>query len=398
MGNFKNIAFTSLSTTYIGIFITNISAFMLSAFWTLYLSQNIGLSASQIGLVLTVSLISQRGFTFFGGLLGDRIGTKTILVSGLLLRAIGYFSYLKATNLPLILFSSILVGLGGALKDPTLNAAVVLFANKNRLMAFTGKAMVGNLAQFLGPLLSAFFKRNYQWIFLITTITHLLFAFLLSQQTFPQKNRPIATRKRKLDLATVFRDRQLIALTSITSGFWFLYSQFSLTIPLYINNFFSNDNLISMVYSLDGALALILQMILLGWLQKFLSLQRIFIVASFILATAFFWLTLGEKLLLLVLFTFCFSLGVMCIIPIIDDLTATIAPSQRLATYLGFVSFGWGIGGTLGNLLGGRLFELFLQRGQIKLLWLVFLVIGLGLVLAVTKWTKLATKEYNLAD
>ncbi|MHC5373671.1 hypothetical protein ACYSNU_07690 [Enterococcus sp. LJL120] len=88
----------------------------------------------------------------------------------------------------------------------------------------------------------------------------------------------------------------------------------------------------------------------------------------------------------------------MCIIPIIDDLTATIALSQRLATYLGFVSFGWGIGGTLGNLLGGRLFELFLQRGQIKLLWLIFLVVGLGLVLAVTRWTKLATKEHNLSD
>ncbi|MHC5373672.1 MFS transporter [Enterococcus sp. LJL120] len=287
MGKFQNITFTSLSTTYIGIFITNISAFMLSAFWTLYLSQNIGLTASQIGLVLTVSLISQRGFTFFGGLLGDRIGTKKILVSGLLLRTIGYFSYLAATNLPLILLSSILVGLGGALKDPTLNATVVLFAGKKRLMAFTGKAMTGNLAQFLGPLLAAFFKTNYQWIFLITSITHLLFAFLLSQQTFTQKNRPIGKRKRKLDLPAVFQDRQLIALTSITSGFWFLYSQFSLTIPLYISNFFSNDNLISMVYSLDGALALILQMILLGWLQKFLSLQRIFIVASFILQRLF---------------------------------------------------------------------------------------------------------------
>ncbi|WP_265457514.1 MFS transporter [Enterococcus sp. HY326] len=398
MGKFKNISFTSLSTTFFGIFVTNISTFMLSAFWTIYLSQRIGLTASQIGLVLTLSLISQRGFTFFGGLLGDRIGTKTVLVSGLLLRAVGYFSYLFATSLPLIILSSILVGLGGALKDPTLNAAVVLFADKNRLMAFTGKAMMGNLAQFLGPLLATFCKTNYQGIFLITTITHLLFAFLISQQTFSQKTRQSNEKKRQLDLTAVFQDQQLITLTLITSGFWFLYSQFTLTIPLYISNFFSNDNLISMVYSLDGVLALVLQMILLGWLQKFFSLQKIFILASFILATAFFWLALGENVAFLMLFTFCFSLGVMCIIPIIDDLTATIAPNQHLATYLGFVSFGWGIGGTLGNLLGGRLFELFFQRRQIKLLWLIFLLIGLGLAFAVTSWSKLAVKRNDFSS
>lgn len=385
----------SVNIILLGILITNISTFMLNAFLTVYMSNQLKYDPGSIGIVLTVLLVSQRGFTFFGGLLADKFGVKKIMIIGLLFRSIGYFSYLFASNVYLLLLSSILVGLGGALKDPALSACLALFSGEKRIDAFAYKGIVGNIAAAIGPLIgTVLYPVSYDSIFILTSVTHLIFVFIIGKTPYGRNEEsyhPVKLEKYKAStVRLILKDKKLIKLTLMTIGFWYLYTQLNLTIPLYVSDFFSDASLIGLVYSINGFLAIAFQYNVLKVLQKKLKNEQIIVLGHALFSLSFGVIACLSDQYALIVFAVLFSAGGMCIIPLIDDLTAAIASETVTASYLGFVSFGWAIGGALGNMTGGRLYDFFYQKGTVDLLWLSFFIIGFIATILILIFTKKA--------
>lgn len=145
----------------------------------------------------------------------------------------------------------------------------------------------------------------------------------------------------------------------MSSGFWFLYTQLNLTIPLFLKQSLQLDYLIGILFTINGVLVIFLQFHMISYFEGKFSYKYILFYGMIIMTFAFAFLWLLPSIIGLYLFIFFFTVAEILIAPAVDNVASQLAPSPtKLAGYLGFVSLGWAIGGTLGNLLGGYLYTL----------------------------------------
>ncbi|MBM7790043.1 MFS family permease [Tenggerimyces flavus] len=95
-----------------------IGFYMLVPFLAAHLQQGLGFTAGVIGLVLGLRTFCQQGLYVVGGSLSDRLGCRSLIVAGALVRAIGFLMFGFATTLPIVVVAAVLTGLGGVLFGP----------------------------------------------------------------------------------------------------------------------------------------------------------------------------------------------------------------------------------------------------------------------------------------
>ncbi|KLU10250.1 MFS transporter [Kocuria sp. SM24M-10] len=120
-----------------------------------------GLDAAAIGLVLGARTFSQQGMFLFGGLLADRWGPRRAILTGCLVRILGYATLAAASDFPLFLLGAVLTGAGGALFSPALESQLSHAdrppaggaGGAGRRSVFVWLAITGELGAVLGPVL-----------------------------------------------------------------------------------------------------------------------------------------------------------------------------------------------------------------------------------------------------
>ncbi len=90
----------------------------------LFGKNQLGLSYFQAGSFYIATYATYTVLDFFGGTLADRFGRKRAFIAGVGLRFIGYLPFVITKSYPLLLLSSIVVGLGLALSSNSLDALV----------------------------------------------------------------------------------------------------------------------------------------------------------------------------------------------------------------------------------------------------------------------------------
>ena len=116
--------------------------------------KDLGWAASLIGIVFALRQLVQQGVTVFSGALADRIGTKQLILLGLLVRAVGFMSMAWADTFPLLLASGLFSGLGGALFESPKSAAMAALSDEStRKRMYSVQGVSNNLGMGLGVLL-----------------------------------------------------------------------------------------------------------------------------------------------------------------------------------------------------------------------------------------------------
>jgi len=77
-------------------------------FWALYLSEELGMTLPQIGLISTINQAQHLLFQFPGGILADRIGRKKVILIGAISRMAGPLTYLIAGSWELVVVGTLL--------------------------------------------------------------------------------------------------------------------------------------------------------------------------------------------------------------------------------------------------------------------------------------------------
>ncbi|WP_332236709.1 MFS transporter [Sporolactobacillus sp. KGMB 08714] len=357
-----------LALILFGLLLTNTGSFMILPFLSLYLS-SLKLSAGTIGLVLTVNVLCQRGLTFFGGILSDRFGERRLLIIGLSVRLIGYILYSSAGHISSIFLASACVGLGGALFAPGLMATIVKLAGDSKQAVFALRNTVINIGSSIGPILGGLLYRySVFWIFMLTALAHLIFLLFIlfagPDDIHAEQKIPAA------DLFHyVFHHYVMMILALVNAIFWFVYSQFNLAIPLYMNDFFQRPSLTGFLFTINGLFVISLQYAIAKlFFQKFSG--RFILCFGFLsMSAAYFILGLIPHLVSIFLFVLLFSTSEVLTLPTIDSLVSERAPENRLSTCYGFVDLGWAIGAAAGNLIGGPFFDFVQSRHLFPLAW-----------------------------
>lgn len=358
--------------------------FMLIPFVSLYGTRELGLTAAAVGLVLATRIVVQQGLTMFGGIVADSVGYKPILAAGIFIRTIGFTLFAFTSDFTSLLLAAIVAALGGALFEATHKAALASFVPpRERAIAFSLVSTVGRIGTMLGPLIAvALLPIGFATLSLVSAACY-VFAFTATVLFLPATR---ATPKEAGGEAgqgrggwaeaiqvipamfrLVWADKPFVVFTALTAGYWFIFSQIFLTLPLYVSYLSGSDNAVGSLLAINSAFALVAQYPIIAWVGRRAASLPIIIVGCGVMTVGLALFSLGTGVTntpqpglfvaVLALPVILYALGDLLVQPTLSAITSDLARPEALGSYFGFSSFGIALGGGVGNALGGWLFD-----------------------------------------
>jgi MFS transporter, DHA1 family, multidrug resistance protein len=392
-----------LVTLLVDTFLMWAGFFMIIPLLSLYYVDRLGWAAASIGLVLAVRQFTQQGLTPISGVLADRLGTKGLICTGLLLRTLGFASMAWADTFPLLLLSAALSAVGGSMFESPKSAAVAALTddtNRGRYYALTGVvSQIGlTLGTQAGALLLGF---DFSLVALVGAGCFLL-TFLVTLVFMPSVK--VATESANLTdgLRLALHDKPFLAYNALLMGFWFLWVQLAISLPLAAKTVGGGPETVGWIYAINSGLSIALQYPLLRLASKWLRPLPILIAGVLLMAVGLGGIALMESVPGLLACSALFALGSLLAMPSQQTVTADLANPAALGSYFGVSSLALAIGGGLGNLSGGLLYDL--GKGMLlpELPWLVFFLVGgaaaIGLSLLALRQKPLPTPQIATAE
>ena len=365
--------------------------FMLVPLISIHYVRELGFAAAAVGLALAVRQLTQQGLTLFGGALSDRWGAKWLICAGMLLRAVGFAGLAWADTFSGLLLMCVLAALGGSLFEAPRSAAIAaLTAQANRARFFSLMGIVGGLGMTIGPLVGAILVTSSWTIVCFAAafcfaVGGVLTAILLPPVGITAEREPIG---RGIGIAA--RDRPFVAFTALLGGYWFMWVQLSISLPLAAQQraplaFATWWGTLHIeggasVYAVNAGLTVLLQYPVLAIAARVLRPLAIITLGAGLMAAGLAAVALSTTMAGLLGCIAVFSLGAMLIQPVQQEITAEMAEPRSIGSYFGFGALALAFGGGLGNFAGGWLYDLARAHGLPALPWLTFGAVGAAVV------------------
>jgi len=140
-----------------GYLISTVGASMIWPFFTIYVSENLGLPLTAVASLMTINAVTGLAFSFFSGPLVDRAGRKWIMVASLVISGLVYFFYSRAGSL---LEFAVLQAVAGAFNPLYRVAADAMMADlippERRIDAYSLMRLGHNVGVAIGPAVGGF--------------------------------------------------------------------------------------------------------------------------------------------------------------------------------------------------------------------------------------------------
>lgn len=359
-------------------FMMNLGFYALIPYLTLHLTGSIGWTLAMAGLVLSVRQFSQQGFAFLGGVAADAFGYKGTMVLGMGIRAIGFAMFAFCTETWQFFMAAILSGLGGSLFDPAGSAAfAVLTPDSIRKEVFAFRNVLTNIgvvgSQIIGTALSAVdFTYLSMFAGAVFALSAIVSFFLLP---------PIAAKNTRHgvweSMSVVLKDKRFVRYTVILIGYYYLNMQLFLTIPQLVENVTHNKMYVGIVLSAISVSVVLLQMKVSQWLEGYQQRLTLIGLGTLVMGVGLFMLAFADSLWMLLMDAFLYALGTMIAVPNLVDMVPRFAPKEHVGAYYGFNGYSLAIGGSVGQFVGGWVYDTSLKLQASWLPWTICLAIGL---------------------
>jgi DHA1 family multidrug resistance protein-like MFS transporter len=361
-------------------FASNFGFFLLMPVLAVYLTRDLHWTAWAAGLLLAIRQFAQQGLAPWGGAWGDRLGYRAAVVIGMEVRAVGFIMFGLVHAGPLIVVAALLSGLGGALFGPADAAALaVAVPEQKRAQVFSQRVVFGNGGMVLGPVIGAYLiSVSFAAVSIAAGLMFVL-AGIFTAIYYPKEAvAPRQTRGGATRFQEVLKNRPFVSLISTLSGYYLLSSQLNILLPLVVVADHAPTAMIGWLLALYSGCTILLQTTVTRWLSRMLSQTKM--VWGLLAATLGMALGALSGWSVLTLFpgVLFLSVGSMLINPAMFAATSELADPQKFGLYYGFSNLSMGIGGSLGNAVGGVLFSLGTAIGFPPLSWLI--LAGTGVV------------------
>ncbi|TNJ64809.1 MFS transporter [Paenibacillus hemerocallicola] len=372
------VAPSSIKALYVCSFLMNLGFYALIPYLTLHLTGNFLWSLALTGVLLGVRQFSQQGFTFIGGIVADRFGCKETLVFGVGVRAVGFLAFAFCTDMWQFFAAAIVSGLGGALFEPSYQAAFArLTPEEHRKLLFSFKNIVSNLGMvsstIVGSILSSL---DFFYLSLVSGGIYIFIACLIAWK-LPRLNVDFSRESVLKDMQTIFKDKPFVAYTLILIGYYYLFMQLFLTLPQLAETVAGNKNGVAYVYAAISISVILFQLRITRALQNYENRFMLIGLGTLVMGLGLFAFTFAYNLILLLAGSVVFAFGTMIAGPLLMDVVPMFAPPRQIASYYGFNGYSLAIGGALSTIVGGWFYDLGIHLGWPGLPWIVCLVVAL---------------------
>lgn len=368
-----------------------------------YLHENLKFSTTEAG-----TLAGQFGtwvwiLAIFGGTIADRLGFRRALSLAYLILTAAYFTMgsLAANWLapvrnavPLTVFVTvvmILPALGIAMVKPCVVGTTARASKENvRSIGYSIYYTLVNIGGAAGPLTASWVQghMSVENVFRVAafSVFIMFFAVLLLFKE-PKKTDEVQVTsigQTVRNFGTVISNPRFMLFLLIFSGYWIVYWQIFLSLPIYVHDYINPDTDTARMLSTGPILVIALTVAISVALRKMPAFRAVTLGT---LISALAWIVLiiypsvpGGYLTLAVV-----ALGEIILSPRYYEYVSLLAPSGQQGTYMGFAFLPIGIGAFIGGPLGGALLHHF---GEVQhkpaLFWWCFT--GIGVLTAVLLW------------
>jgi MFS family permease len=358
------------------------------------LSLEHGWSRSVISMAATINMIVYSSGAIFVGRMLDRIAPRWIMTAGAVIAATGYIlTGFANTPTSLYLTYGLLVGLGATgMGVVVCSSSVGKWFIKKRGVAIGIATMGISLGTMMLTPLAGYLGKYFSWrigliiLGIITFIVGTIISQILMRKTQPESygilpdgdktplpgQTPAVPATIKVSIQTMFQDLR----------FWTIAISHGLTVMVIMSVFvhqvaYAEDNNIGSIAAATS-LAVIsvtgfLGQFFFGWLSDHLRDPKY----AYFLGIIF--LLLGVILLYnvhnvgsLYLYAIIYGFGYGCLAPILPILAADRFGRHVLGSIYGLLTFFTGIGGSIGPILGGLIYDNF---GSYHYLWIINIAI-----------------------
>lgn len=336
----------------------------------------------------------------FGGALADRIGFRRALSLAYFILSCSYFlvgsiaePWLAPVRhvLPLgwmvgvILF---LPALGVALVKPSVVGTTARASKENvRSIGYSIYYTLVNIGSFLGPFLAGWVHAHMRVenVFRLAALSvFLMFVGVLIFFKEPRQERnhqSVSLGQVSRNLMTVLGNGRFVLFLLIFSGYWIVFWQQYLILPIYIHDYIDPAVKTEWVLITDPLIVITLTVAINALTRKIPSFRAVVLGT---LITAVGWMVIGlrHSVWAAVATLAIVALGEIIQSPRYYEYISRLAPPGQQGTYMGFAFLPIGIGSLIGGKFGGMLIHHFAEvQHQPERIW--WAVTGVGVLTAV---------------
>jgi proton-dependent oligopeptide transporter, POT family len=397
-----------------------LSYYAQSAVLAIFLHESLRLTAQQTGALMGIFGFAVWFLPVLGGSLADRFGFRNSLLFAYLILTLGYFlmgSLASAWMAPLrdrlplywlVLAVLMVPALGPSLVKPTVAGTTARASTEAvRSIGYSIYYTLVNVGGMLGPIV-AYLVRNslgIEYVFRVSALfvfamfwVTLLFYREPSREPARSNEKPAASvAEALLNMVVVLTNLRFVTFLLIFSGFWVVFWQEFIALPLYLRGYVNPNAKVDLLLSVDPATVIALQIVLSYATRKLPSFTA---MTLGILIASFSWLILSAHATtpFVIASLFVLALGEITQSPRYYEYVSRLAPPGQQGTYMGYaflpVAIGYFIAGPLGGYLVHYFGDTLHRPGQ---MWWV--ISAIGFLTALAMWIyNLVVKPVAIAD
>ena len=379
----------SVWTVLAGTLFARTSFFMAWPFLIVFLYQDYGATAVEVGTMLASSAVVGAITGLYSGYLSDKFGRKWVMVAGALIASLAYTGIGVANQIWHFYVLVILAGLMRPMIEAP--AKAVLGDNlsnlKDRELAMNVRYFLLNLGGAIGPLIGITLGLAHpQVLFIATGITYLIYALWLlmaiERKGHHVKPDPSLLPNFGRTLRVIGKDSIFVKMMIANFIMMFVYAQMESSIPQVIVRSSVSDaaQLVASLVLVNTLTIIIFQFPTLKWLEHVPLFVRTRIgMVLMMLAQVGFLLTPSDWPYGWYIAGFVLSMGEVIAFPTLNVQIDRMAPAHLRGSYFGAAAL-YSLGFAIAPLIGGVVIE------SLNPNWLFGVCIGLCLVMIWLYW------------
>ena len=339
----------------------------------------------------------------FGGAIADRLGFRRALSLAYLILATAYFllgsigaPWLAPIRnaMPLGLFVLVILmlpALGVALVKPCVVGTTARASKENvRSIGYSIYYTLVNIGGALGPMVASWVHQNLRVenVFRVAAASVFLMFFLvllLFKEPRQSDGKQVASlRETLVNFGEVLGNPRFMVFLLIFSGYWIVYWQEFITLPLYVHDYIDPQaNTEKMLAT--GPIVVIALTVAISVLTKRVAAFRAVLLGTLISMVAFAILALHSTVAAAYAALVVVALGELTQQPRYYDYISRLAPANQQGTYMGFAFLPLGIGAFVAGRIGGKLLHHYGEvQHQPERFW--WAITAIGVVTTLLLW------------